>query len=801
MLGGGLIGNTTGSITGGTLEGSSGLGELIVITPLNLTISSVIANNGGATALTKAGPATLVLTGSNLYSGATTIGGGILQVGSGGAGASIGGTSGVLDNGGLVFSHSDAVTFVPPIAGYGNLTQTGTSLLTLLGNNTYSGSTTVTSGTLQVGNGGTGEFLASPAVSLGTTGAALIFNHADGLTYSGAITGAGSVTKTGSGVLTFLGGDSYTGNTTISAGTLQYGNNSLPATNISVFGNGGNIIDNAAMVGNWAGTLSFINPISGSGSLTQAGMGTLILQTSNSYTGATLISAGTLQVGQLNNATLGSGPVTDNSVLAFNVFNATTVANVISGTGNLTQMGPATVTVTASNGYSGGTTISSGTLQVSGSGTLGTGPVLDNGVFAFSLFNNPTYSANIVGSGGLVQAGSGVLTLMGSNTYGGPTTISTGTLQVGNGTTGEFLASSAVSLSSTGATLIFNHADGLTFGGNISGAGNVTQTGTGMLTLLGSGAYSGSTTISSGTLQLGNGLTAGNGIGPGAIVNNGLLLGNSPNTLTLSGPISGSGGLLQIGTGILVLAGSNTYSGPTLISAGTLQVGNGVSSGNIPALSSLTDNSWLAYNLPGSATYGGVISGTGGLTQLGGTLVLTASNSFTGGVTISGGTISLNNVNALVNDTVTVNSNNGLVLGLSGSVLSVGALSGSSNLNLTAGTLSAGGDGAGTTYSGLLTGPGGLTKTGSGILTFAGTDNLAGATTLAAGELSISATNNLPSSSGQLVFNGGALQVVGTTVTSLTGVNVNWTSFNGGLDIASPTNVFSVASASAARGA
>ena len=86
LLGGGLLGNTSGSIGGGVLTGSAS-GELIVITPANLTIGSVIADNGGATALTKAGPATLILTGSSTFSGVTTVGAGTLQVGNGGSGA------------------------------------------------------------------------------------------------------------------------------------------------------------------------------------------------------------------------------------------------------------------------------------------------------------------------------------------------------------------------------------------------------------------------------------------------------------------------------------------------------------------------------------------------------------------------------------------------------------------------------------------------------------------------------------------------------------------------------------------
>ena len=89
LVSGGLIGDTTGAISGGTLKGSPG-GDLIVITPANLTIGSVIADNIEATGLTKAGSAMLTLTGGNSYGGTTTIGAGTLQVGSGGAAGTLG---------------------------------------------------------------------------------------------------------------------------------------------------------------------------------------------------------------------------------------------------------------------------------------------------------------------------------------------------------------------------------------------------------------------------------------------------------------------------------------------------------------------------------------------------------------------------------------------------------------------------------------------------------------------------------------------------------------------------------------
>ena len=101
----------------------------------------------------------LTLPGSNTYTGGTTISAGTLQVGNGSSGASIGSTSSVLDNASLVFNHADSVTFPQIISGSGSLTQMGTGILSLTGNNTYSGGTTISAGTLQVGNGGTTKMM------------------------------------------------------------------------------------------------------------------------------------------------------------------------------------------------------------------------------------------------------------------------------------------------------------------------------------------------------------------------------------------------------------------------------------------------------------------------------------------------------------------------------------------------------------------------------------------------------------------------------------------------------------------
>ncbi len=227
------------------------------------------------------------------------------------------------------------------------------------------------------------------ALSLGGNGAST--------TYSGALSGSGGLTKTGTGILTLAGVNTYSGSTTLTAGELSISASNNLSANSPVLFNGG------------------------------------ILQ----ITGTAVTGLGNIPV---NWSAFNGGFDIAN---AANVF---TLGNAVSGTGSLSKLGPGTLLLTASNNAYGNTTISAGTLQVGGAGSLGTGPVTDNAALVFNLSGNPTYSGLISGTGGLTQMGTGTLTLTGSNTYTGGTTVSAGTLEVGNGGSGEFLASSSVSL-------------------------------------------------------------------------------------------------------------------------------------------------------------------------------------------------------------------------------------------------------------------------------------------------------------------------------------------------------------------
>lgn len=133
---------------------------------------------------------------------------------------SIGGTGAVTNNADLVFDSTAATTVPNDIGGSGTLTKQGSGTLTLTGANSYSGTTTVSAGRLQVGNGGTAGTLGSGAV---TNDATLTFDRSDATTVPNPINGTGSLTQQGSGTLTLTGQNTYSGLTRVTGGTLALG--------------------------------------------------------------------------------------------------------------------------------------------------------------------------------------------------------------------------------------------------------------------------------------------------------------------------------------------------------------------------------------------------------------------------------------------------------------------------------------------------------------------------------------------------------------------------------------------------
>ena len=354
----------------------------------------------------------------------------------------------------------------------------------------------------------------------------------------------------------------------------------------------------------------------------------------------------------------------------------------------------------------------------------------------------------------------------------------------------------------------------MTFGGTLdsSNSGGLTKLGNGMLTLLGSNSYTGNTLVTSGTLALGSGLalqdstldTSGSGVLSfgglsaatfGGIINGGslaltnavsaplaLTVGGNGASGTYSGLLSGSGGTLtKVGSGTFALTNAgDSFGGGTYVNGGSLNFANGaLGSGNITfgggALQWASGNtidvsSRIATIASGQAamidtngnpvSFAHALTGSGGLTKLGlGVLTLSASNGYSGATTISGGTLVLANSNAVSLSTVAVNAASGLQFASGIGAFNLGGLSGSSSFTLadlgaSAVSVSIGGDGQSTTYSGAMSGSGGsLTKVGSGLLRLANANSYGGGTTISSGTLQLGNASGLGSTSGSLTVN------------------------------------------------
>jgi len=381
-------------------------------------------------------------------------------------------------------------------------------------------------------------------------------------------TGTLGITKTGAGVLVLGGTNTYTGNTTLNGGTLRVTSSRALSTGTLTISSGtlelagtGITLTNAIALGSAVRTISVLDgsadvdatlggKISGTGGINKTSAGTLRLSGTNTYTGTTTVTAGTLDFAKAN------------SLLAANwiatkliVQSGATAAFNVGGAGEFTSANIDTLKAlgTSTGGFRNGSFLGLDTTNASGSFT-----------YSSNIGNTNTGTNSI----GLNKLGTGMLALTGSNSYTGGTIITSGTVQVGTGGTSGNLGTGGVT---NHGALIYNRSDTLAESNAISGEGSVTQAGAGTLLLTGSNTYTGGTTITTGTVQVGAGGTSGN-LGTGGVTNHGALVYNRSNTVTESNAISGDGTLTQAGVGTLILSGANTYSGLTTVNSGTLQV-------------------------------------------------------------------------------------------------------------------------------------------------------------------------------------------------------------------------------------
>ena len=654
------------------------------------------------------------------------------------------------------------------------------------------------------------------AGNIGSTGNALsvVFNTGGGTgIYTGVISGNVSITKSGAGMLDLIAANTYTGGTTINAGTLGvYTNSAMGAGAVTVAG------DSSLLLGR--GVTSIANNFTLNANMSVS------YDTNVDY----LIVAGGGSGGVGRGGGGGAGGVLQGSTQLTSTSYSITVgdggASVTSDHRGLSGGNTTALGLTAYGGGGGGGWIAgeeNGLNGGSGGGTSGSGssaaiagqgtPGQGNNGYDVNVYQNP-------GGGG---GGAGAAATSQNGGVGIQTNITGSSLWVGGGGGAGAAGSGAGSGGSGGGGAGTSVGNGTATSGtaNTGGGGGGTDGINGQSGAGGSGVvyvrYLGSSAGTGGTVSSGTGTAAGYTLHTFTTTGSSTLSLNALAT-TFSGTISGTGGkfISNASGGTITLTGSNTYSGGTTINYGTLATGNAAALGT--GAVSLTNNSGALLQLntalnvssiagggssggnialgsytlttgdSTSTSYGGVISGTGSVIKAGsGTLTLSGTNSYSGTTNVSAGTLA---VSGYLSDSTAVNVSSGASYNVSSSD-TVASITGAGTINLGTGyTLTSGGGGS-TTFSGVIAGAGGLTKGGaSTTLTLTGTNTYSGTTTVSAGTLmvgngtangSVNVSSNIAISSGAtlalnrsdaLTFANNMSGAGGITITQANAVNL-----------------------------
>lgn len=693
-----------------TLQGSSTAG--------NEVLGIISDNVGSATAavsLTKSGTGSWLLSGQSTFTGQVRVDNGTLSVASiansGGASAlGIGTVNSVINigsssnTGTLIFTGGTNSTTNRQVQIGRSTTSTGGAVIQNdgAGTLTFSNSAFNTSDTT-VTNTSAARTLTLQGTNTGAnTISGVIANNVG----SGSVVGAITLVKAGAGSWTLAGANTYTGGTSLSAGTLNVNNAGSGGTS-SALGTStltitGGAIDNTS---GGALTLSTANAVAFNGNFTFNGSNDLTIGGVISIGGAsrslTMNNGKTLTFGQLQwssdldrTLTVTQGTGTGSKLVLggfqLNTLSTATAARTrtIAGTTNVSITGPvvdgnsfannlaysgtATLTLSAASTYTGTTSVTGGGVLDVGtisSGALAGGGLIfsnnsvlqGNGTFTRDFSSLVTAASNqISGATGGFSARGGTLTVN-IGGAGNPVLLSAGNYRFGtNFVFGSSTADSPVivvnPLSTNGnfiRTFTVNPGEGGDYAelqGGITDTGSIVKEGAGRLILTGTNTVTGSLTINAGSVQIGLSTTNSGTTGTvpfSGIVNNGSLVFARSDALSYGNVISGTGSLTQDGAGTTSITGTSTYTGATTINAGTLQIGAGGTTGSINSSSGVTNNATLVFNRTNTLVFTPAITGTGVVNQIGaGITNLSGTNTYSGGTNVTSGTLTFLNTNA-----------------------------------------------------------------------------------------------------------------------------------------------------------
>ena len=525
----------------------------------SLSFAGVIAGTGG---LIKNGTGTQILTGANTYSGGTLVSAGVLQ------GNATGLQGSITNNASVVFDQTGAGTYAGDMSGSGTLSAIGAGTLTLSGNNSYSGKTTISTGTVKLGS----------ATALGST---------NGLTElaGGRLDLNGQTTAE---YLTNSSSSSVLANSSASTGTLSSDATLVGDLAVTNTGN----IDAQRLIGLYSPrTITK----SGTGTLTTAGAGhnNLAAWVIN---GGTVNLANTSGYGADRGVTINTNGTLKLSGSNYDLINDGQAFTVNGGTFDLNGKAEAVAAIGGTNGTIRNSAAGAATLYVGG-GVSGTSSASWSGTIQ-----------NGTGTLAVVKEGTGTQTLSGNNTYTGGTTVSGGTLRLasataaGTGTITQSSGSSTLEIDTTGtvtnamsiynistlqsvtlsgnktlnnATYTVADTTTTTDSGNLSGAGGVTKEGLGTLILTGDNSYTGAVNVNAGLLNL-DSSTGGAAASTTSVsvASGATLLVSQSNQVNNSAAVTLSGGTIQRASGVSEVFGALNLTDASFLNFGSGTAGN-----------------------------------------------------------------------------------------------------------------------------------------------------------------------------------------------------------------------------------